>query len=66
MPALTRPNEFSSNYDAYGATTYSVDRYDWKVNYNPIEKAMIWGRYSISPMDIVCSAGSGRGGWRCL
>jgi len=30
-----------------------VDRWDWKVNYNPTQKANIWGRYSLSPMDIV-------------
>ncbi len=53
LPALTRPNNFFTNYDAYGATTYTVDRYDWKVNYNPNEKTAIWGRYSVSPMDIV-------------
>jgi hypothetical protein len=53
LPALTRPTSFTNNYDAYGATTYSVDRYDWKVSYNPTQKAMVWGRYSISPMDIV-------------
>jgi hypothetical protein len=52
LPALTRPTAYTSNYDAYGATTYNVGRWDWKVNYNPNEKAMIWGRYSISPMDI--------------
>ncbi len=52
LPALTRPNSFTNNYDAYGHTTYTVDRYDWKVNYNPTDKAMTWGRYSISPMDI--------------
>jgi hypothetical protein len=53
LPALTRPNQFLTNYDAYGDTTYTVGRWDWKVNYNPNSKAMIWGRYSISPMDIV-------------
>ena len=53
LPALTRPDSYFTNYDAYGATTYSVDRYDWKVNYNATEKVMLWGRYSISPMDIV-------------
>lgn len=53
LPALTRPTSFFSNYDAYGATTYTVNRWDWKVNYNPTEKAQVWGRYSISPMDIV-------------
>ncbi len=53
LPALTRPATFYNNYDAYGGTTYSVDRWDWKVNYNPTDKAMIWGRYSLSPMDIV-------------
>ena len=52
LPTLTRPNQFFTNYDAYGATTYTVNRYDWKVNYNPTEKAAVWGRYSISPMDI--------------
>ena len=53
LPALTRPATYYNNYDAYGSTTYSVDRWDWKVNYNPNDKAMIWGRYSLSPMDIV-------------
>jgi len=53
LPALTRPNSFLSNYDAYGDTSYSVARWDWKVNYNPTEKANIWGRYSLSPMDIL-------------
>jgi hypothetical protein len=53
LPSLTRPSAFFNNYDAYGTTTYTVNRWDWKVNYNPSSKAMIWGRYSISPMDIV-------------
>ena len=53
LPALTRPSEYFDNYDAYGNTTYTVGRWDWKVNYNPNEKMMTWGRYSISPMDIV-------------
>jgi hypothetical protein len=53
LPALTRPTSFFNNYDAYGATTYSVDRWDWKVNYNPTQNSTVWGRYSISPMDIV-------------
>jgi hypothetical protein len=58
LPALTRvpannPNGYYSNYDAYGGTAYNVDRWDWKVNYNPNDKAMVWGRYSLSPMDIV-------------
>lgn len=53
LPALTRPNSYVNNYDGYGHTTYVVDRYDWKVNYDPSDKAMIWGRYSISPMAIV-------------
>jgi len=52
LPALTRPNAFTSNYDAYGAGIYNRSNSDFKVNYNPIEKAMIWGRYSLSPMDI--------------
>jgi hypothetical protein len=62
LPALTRPNSFYNNYDAYGATTYSVNRYDWKVNYNVTQKAMVWGRYSISPMDIVAPLVLGKAG----
>src|SRR5579863_6036203 len=62
LPALTRPTSFYNNYDAYGSTTYSVDRYDWKVNYNPTNKVMIWGRYSISPMDIVAPLVLGKAG----
>jgi hypothetical protein len=53
LPALTRPNSFFLNYDAYGGTQYNRSNWDWKANYNPNSKAMIWGRYSVSPMDIV-------------
>jgi hypothetical protein len=53
LPALTRPNAYTSNYDAYGNTQYNRSNWDFKVNYNPTEKVMVWGRYSISPMDIV-------------
>ena len=53
LPALTRPNLSTLNYDAYGSTTYNRSNWDFKVNYNPSDKSMIWGRYSISPMDIV-------------
>lgn len=54
LPAsLTRPSQFVNNYDAYGGTQYNRDNWDYKVNYNPTDKSMIWGRYSISPMDIV-------------
>ncbi|MGP8246147.1 MAG: TonB-dependent receptor domain-containing protein [Bryobacteraceae bacterium] len=53
LPAnLTRPNQFLNNYDAYGDTSYQVGRWDFKTNYDPTEKLNIWGRYSISPMDI--------------
>jgi hypothetical protein len=53
LPALTRPNSFTSNYDAYGNTQYNRNNWDFKVNYNPTDKAAVWGRYSLSPMDIV-------------
>jgi hypothetical protein len=53
LPTLTRPNAYTSNYDAYGNTEYNRTNWDFKVNYNPNDKLMIWGRYSISPMDIV-------------
>jgi hypothetical protein len=53
LPALTRPNQLFQNYDAYGGTQYNRENWDFKVNYNPTSRAMIWGRYSVSPMDIV-------------
>jgi carboxypeptidase family protein/TonB-dependent receptor-like protein len=53
LPALTRPGSFTNNYDAYGGTQYNRDNWDFKVNYNPTDRAMVWGRYSLSPMDIV-------------
>jgi Carboxypeptidase regulatory-like domain len=62
LPTLTRPTTYFNNYDAYGSTTYSVDRYDWKVNYNLSDKATLWGRYSISPMDIVAPLVLGKAG----
>jgi hypothetical protein len=62
LPSLTRPTSYFNNYDAYGSTTYSVDRYDWKVSYNPTEKVMLWGRYSLSPMDIVAPLVLGKAG----
>ncbi len=52
LPGLTRANAFTNNYDAYGAGIYNRSNSDFKVNYNPTDRAMIWGRYSISPMDI--------------
>jgi hypothetical protein len=52
LPALTR-NTLFTNYDAYGAYTFNRDNWDFKVNYNPMSNAMVWGRYSLSPMDIV-------------
>jgi hypothetical protein len=53
LPALTRPTSFTNNYDAYGGTQYNRSNWDYKVNYNPNAKSMLWGRYSFSPMDIV-------------
>jgi Carboxypeptidase regulatory-like domain/TonB dependent receptor len=62
LPTLTRPNQFFNNYDAFGDTTYTVGRWDWKVNYNPNDKVMTWGRYSISPMDSVAPLVLGKAG----
>jgi len=53
LPGLTRLNAFTNNYDAYGNTQYNRNNWDFKVNYNPSDKLMVWGRYSLSPMDIV-------------
>jgi outer membrane receptor protein involved in Fe transport len=52
LPTLTRPNQLTNNYDAYADTTYSRDNWDYKVNYNPTDRMMVFGRYSFSPMDI--------------
>jgi hypothetical protein len=61
LPALTRNQQFN-NYDAYGHTTYSRDNWDYKVNYNPSDKSMIWGRYSVSPLDILAPLVLGKAG----
>src|SRR5260221_5806916 len=53
LPVLTRPNSYFLNYDAYGGTQYNRSNWDFKVNYSPTSRAMIFGRYSMSPMDIV-------------
>jgi len=53
LPALTRSSAYTNNYDAYGGTQYNRNNWDFKVNYNPTAKVMVWGRYSISPMNIV-------------
>jgi hypothetical protein len=53
LPGLTRPTLYTSNYDAYGGTQYNRNSWDYKVNYNPSDRQMIWGRYSFSPMNIV-------------
>ena len=53
LPALTRPNAYTSNYDAYGGTQYNRNNWDYKVNYNPTDKTMVWGRYSFAPLNIV-------------
>jgi hypothetical protein len=62
LPALTRPTQFTNNYDAYGDTYSNRDNWDFKVNYNPTVKSMIWGRYSLSPMDIFAGLDLGPAG----
>jgi hypothetical protein len=62
LPALTRPDAAIQNYDAFGNTSYTRGNWDFKVNYNPTEKAMVWGRYSISPMDILAPLVLGKAG----
>jgi Carboxypeptidase regulatory-like domain/TonB dependent receptor-like, beta-barrel len=61
LPALTRNQQFN-NYDAYGHTSYSRDNWDYKVNYNANDKSMIWGRYSVSPLDILAPLVLGKAG----
>src|SRR5258707_10648785 len=62
LPALTRPDSNNLNYDAYGAYKFNRDNWDFKVNYNPTSKAMVWGRYSFSPMDIIAPFVLGKAG----
>ncbi len=62
LPALTRPTTYTNNYDAYGDTYSNRDNWDFKVNYNPTSKAMVWGRYSLSPMDIFAGLDLGAAG----
>jgi len=51
LPALTRPTAYTSNYDAYGATTYNVVA-GLEGQLQSQRKGDDLGRYSISPMDI--------------
>jgi hypothetical protein len=62
LPVLTRPNSYFLNYDAYGGTQYNRSNWDFKVNYSPTSRAMIFGRYSMSPMDIVAPLDLGPAG----
>ena len=62
LPALTRPTSLFNNYDAVGGTQYNRYNWDFKGNYNPNTKSMIWGRYSFSPMDIVAPLQLGAAG----
>src|SRR6185369_16386805 len=61
LPALTR-NTLTNNTDVYGAYVFNRDNWDFKVNYNPNDKSMVWGRYSLSPMDIVAPLNLGPAG----
>jgi len=49
LPALTRPAAFTSNYDAYGDTQYNRGNWDYKVTYNPTDKALIWAGIAFRP-----------------
>ncbi|HEV3197927.1 MAG TPA: TonB-dependent receptor [Bryobacteraceae bacterium] len=62
LPAVTRPSSYFFNYDAFGGTQYNRDNWDFKGNYAPSSKAMIFGRYSFSPMDIVAPLDLGPAG----
>jgi len=51
---IPNPNQpvFPSNYQATGTYIFNRDNADFKVNYNPTEKASVFARYSFSPSDI--------------
>src|SRR5439155_2511595 len=57
LPPVSRPTlngnpNYLSNTDVYGGTYFHRNNWDFKVNYNPTSKVMVWGRYSLLPMDI--------------
>lgn len=51
---IPQPNQstFPSNYFASGTYEFNRDNADFKINYNPTERASLFGRYSISPSRI--------------
>lgn len=52
MPLPTGPG-FVNNFISNGVALFNRTNIDTKINYNPNEKLMIFGRYSISPTNII-------------
>ncbi|HYZ86712.1 MAG TPA: carboxypeptidase-like regulatory domain-containing protein, partial [Bryobacteraceae bacterium] len=54
LALLPQPNTdtFPNNYQAAGSYEFNRDNMDFKVNYNPTDKASLFVRYSYSPSDI--------------
>lgn len=52
LPAPTGPG-FVNNFVANGVALFNRNNIDAKVNYTPNDKLTIWGRYSISPTNII-------------
>ena len=42
----------ANNYAGSAVATYTMTKYDTKINYNPNDKNTIFGRYSIAPYNI--------------
>jgi len=52
VPAPNQPGTINSNFLATGTYAFNRDNADFKVNYNPTEKASMFVRYSYSPSNI--------------
>jgi hypothetical protein len=59
IPAANQP-VFPSNFLATGTYVFNRDNADFKVNFNPNEKASLFARYSFSPSDIFDPPSLGR------
>jgi len=52
VPAPTGPG-FVNNFVANGVALFNRNNIDGKVNYTPNDRLSLWGRYSISPTNII-------------
>lgn len=58
----TATGTVNNNYFASGSYAFTRDNIDAKVNYNPVDKVSVFGRYSISPTNIFDPQALGQAG----